>query len=653
MEWSTLFEPEEAVGHWWDAAFSAEASYPVHDDVAVELEDVRNSLGVFFRGLGGGGAMQIVPVGDQGSDHKLSLRQRLGMDREVMALAACDDETLRLPTRLAYFPTQSLNRDHYFWLAAFFTLAKEHEMVGLTSGRSLAGDLAFLRQCHQTIMAAQMRFPGLISLYRQLCTHLLACRPDRNLSGAMADMEALVVALLSQTPPQNGRAAIWLGYVTAERANSICPKDLKHNARSYRSFLPVPLWGMMEASAESAPAPIADETVEIEPGEQSEEEERHYRGKRQKYDQTERNDPLILNRFEKILSWAEMLNLNRAAEDDDEENAKKAANDLDEINLASHQHKTSTNLKLDVDIASVGVDATRLEEPVMYPEWDYRIGQYHQDHCAVVASVADTEGENWVPDEDAARRIRQVRRQFEALRPKRQTIWRQLDGDELDLDAVVRSRTDLAAGQQGSDAIWGRTQDHERDMAVAVLVDVSLSTDSYVDNYRVLDVEKEALTVLGQGLEDCGDDLAIYTFTSRKRSHVIVETVKGFDEPLQGVVSDRISAMKPGYYTRIGAAIRHVTAQMAERPNKHRLLLVLSDGKPNDLDHYEGQYGVEDTRIAVREARRKGMAVFGITVDKQARDYVPRLFGQGGFAIIGHIAQLTKALPKIYRTLID
>jgi nitric oxide reductase NorD protein len=651
MEWSTLFEPEEAVGHWWDAAFKAEASYPVFEDAAVDLEDVRNSLGVFFRGLGGSGAKQIVPVGDVGSDHKLSLRQRLGMDRESMALAACDPENLRLPSTLAYFSTQDLNRDHYFWLAAFFTTAEQLHIP--TGANGLAADLVFLRQCFQTSQLVQAQYPGLALSYDRLCEHVLQARPKRRLTGAMADMEQVVVALLCDEVPPRPRAQDWLAFVQGGDAATLPAEALVHNARSYRPFLPVPLWGQVEASDILAGAAANDQTMDVGSGEEEEQEERHYKGKRQKYDQTERNDPLILNRFEKILSWAEMLNLNRAADDDEEENARKAANDLDEINLASHQHKTSTNLKLEVDVAGAAVDTTALNAPLMYPEWDYRSGHYHQDHCAVFASTAETEGESWAPDEDAKRRIRQVRRQFEALRPKRQTIWRQLDGDELDIDAVVQSRSDLAAGHSGSDAIWGRTQDHERDMAVALLVDVSLSTDSYIDNYRVLDVEKEALTVLAHGLEDCGDDLAIYSFTSRKRQQVLVETVKEFSEPVQGVVSERISAMKPGYYTRIGAAIRHVTAELMERPNKHKLLLVLSDGKPNDLDHYEGQYGIEDTRIAVQEARRKGMAVFGITVDKQARDYVPRLFGQGGFAIIGQINHLSTALPKIYRTLID
>ena len=140
--------------------------------------------------------------------------------------------------------------------------------------------------------------------------------------------------------------------------------------------------------------------------------------------------------------------------------------------------------------------------------------------------------------------------------------------------------------------------------------------------------------------------------SSRRRAWVKVETLKDFDEPFGPVVMRRIGAVRPGYYTRIGAAIRHAVTRLEARPDRHRLLLVLTDGKPNDIDHYEGRYGIEDTRKAVQEARAKGIGVFGVTIDQKAQSYFPHLFGRGGFAIISHIAQLSVALPRIYRQLV-
>jgi nitric oxide reductase NorD protein len=373
---------------------------------------------------------------------------------------------------------------------------------------------------------------------------------------------------------------------------------------------------------------------------------------RRQLDQAEREDSLILNNMEKILGLAEAVNLNRAVDDDDEENARKAADDLDEITISKHHKRAATKLALDLDLPPEEMDLERLSVPIAYPEWDYRRDSYHQDYCAVITGTAPEDGEDWHPGADARRRIRTIRRQFEALRPKREVLRRQYDGFDLDMDAVVRNRADLAAGEPGTAAVYLDARNRERDMSVALLVDLSLSTDAWIEGRRVLDVEKEAALVFAAGLDASGGDHAIYTFTSRRRNHVRVQTVKTFDERYGPLVRQRIAALKPGYYTRIGAALRHMTHEMQDRPNRYRLVILLTDGKPNDLDHYEGRYAVEDTRKAVQEARRDGVAVFGVTVDDRARDYFPFIFGKGAYQIVGHPAKLSAALPKIYRQLV-
>lgn len=213
----------------------------------------------------------------------------------------------------------------------------------------------------------------------------------------------------------------------------------------------------------------------------------------------------------------------------------------------------------------------------------------------------------------------------------------------------MRARADLRAGNAASDRVYATTREAARDLAVGILVDVSLSTESAIEDRRVLDVEKEALAALALGLHACGDDCAIHAFTSRRRHWVSVREVKGFGEALDGRVLRRIRALRPGYYTRMGAAIRHALSRLEARPNRHRLLLLLTDGRPNDIDHYEGRYGIEDTRMAIREARRRGLKVFGITVDQHARAYFPYIFGRGAYAIFPHVGRLTTALPALYR----
>lgn len=623
-----ILDPEEFIGGYWHRLVGDAESYFRFEEAAVSFDEVRNPLGVFFHGLGGTGGVRLVPAHEQTSHHRLTFRQKLGMESERIDKPVFNGETVSLPRKIDIYPDRALNRDLYFWLAAFFVHLKEPLTLAQTA---LRADVSFLRVADRATADTLAACPGLKDRYRRLCEAMLEARPKRkHLSGIEAEVEQAVTALLSGEP-------------MPDIATDVAAKD-------YRPFLPVPLWGAFMP----AEPKLRDEREQDEEREsaQGEEDDRKRKASRKKQDQAEREDSLILNKFEKILSLAEMVNLNRAIDDDEDEDPKKAADDLDEITVSPHQKKAATKIKLDLDLPPDAVDEETLEAQLTYPEWDCRKERLLPKHCAVFVQTAPIVGENWRPDPDQKRRIRRVRRQFEALRPKRQILTAQPDGQELDMDALVRSRCDMAAGGPVTNRVYLDARNNERDLAVVLLVDVSLSTDAWIEGKRVLNVEKEALTALAHGLEACGDDHAILTFTSRRRKFVRIETVKGFDEPANSQVDQRISALKPGFYTRMGAAIRHASAVLAKRPNRHRLLLVLTDGKPNDVDHYEGRYGLEDTRMAIQEARRDGAVVFGVTVDTQARDYFPRLFGRGAYHIVGHIDRLPAALPKIYGNLV-
>ncbi|MDO8608223.1 MAG: VWA domain-containing protein [Phaeospirillum sp.] len=628
MSWLSFLELEERVGSLWHRWVGEKPSWPRHSEAEVTLDSVRPRLAVFFRGLGGDRGVQIANAAARESGHRLGFRQRIGTETERLILASRDKSCLSLPATLALFPSAELNRDLYFWLAAYFAVLEPNSLPD----DPLLADLARLTQASRATMAVLCSFPGLKPRHTALCEAVMAARPVRHLGGDEARMEAAIRALL--TDP-----------------HSPLPEMPSKAPRGYRPFLPLPLWG--EASP-TAPGKAASQDGEPESGGReengNEDEIRRKAGRRDK-DNADRNDPLILNRFEKILAMADMVNVNRASDDTDEEEARKAADDMDSMTLAPHSRKAATKLKFDLDLPPGATDASRLTGTFLLPEWDFRIAAYHPDHCSVLVGPASEEGEDWTPDPDAKRRIRAVKRQFEALRTKPQLLRAQQDGQELDADALVRARADLKASGNGSDRVWLQHRVQERDLAVMVLVDASLSTDAWIENRRVLDVEKEALAVLCHGLAACGDPFSVATFTSRKRDWVKIDVVKDFAESFGDKVMRRIGAIRPGYYTRIGAAIRHAAGRLEDRPERHRLLLVLTDGKPNDVDHYEGRYGVEDTRKAVLEARAKGLAVFGITVDRKAQGYFPHLFGRGHYAIIGHLAHLSAALPKIYRQL--
>ena len=128
-------------------------------------------------------------------------------------------------------------------------------------------------------------------------------------------------------------------------------------------------------------------------------------------------------------------------------------------------------------------------------------------------------------------------------------------------------------------------------------------------------------------------------------------TLKTFDEACNDEVRGRIQAIRPGYYTRMGAAIRYATQLLSTESSSQKLLLILTDGKPNDLDKYEGRYGIEDTRMAVREAARQGVRPFCVTIDEKARDYLPYLFGSRSYMLVRNAGELPAKLPLLYARL--
>jgi len=292
---------------------------------------------------------------------------------------------------------------------------------------------------------------------------------------------------------------------------------------------------------------------------------------------------------------------------------------------------------------------------VTYDEWDSFAGRY-LPHAATVREYEPPDADGaWALEtlNRHAALVRQIRHQFERLRARRALLGRQRAGDELDIDAAVKAIVDRRIGQPPSDRLYRDARPARRGLAISLLVDVSGSTDAGVtDDLRIIDLEKVALLLAGEALDALGDLYAIHAFSGQGASVVKITTVKAFSESSGHLTRRRISALESGGFTRLGAAVRHATRQLARQTAGHRLLLILSDGRPNDLDRYQGDYAVEDTRRAIMEARASGVYPFCLTVDRDASEYLPRIFGAAGHTILQRPQQLPTALVRAVGTLI-
>jgi nitric oxide reductase NorD protein len=294
------------------------------------------------------------------------------------------------------------------------------------------------------------------------------------------------------------------------------------------------------------------------------------------------------------------------------------------------------------------VDGSGAAGRFVYPEWQYQRRAYRDDWCVVSEQIPAGNGRATF-DVASVSLARRVRLQFEALRQL--SGWnRRLDtGDELDLDSYVESAADARGCGNRSTRIYQERVRRWRDLSVAVLMDTSRSTEAWVGEHRVIGIARDSMLVLAEALAATGDDFGLFGFASDSRLHVTCYLVKDFDETYGAAARHRMLALKPGYYTRMGAAIRHVGARLEQRASVQKLLLVLTDGRPNDpSDGYEGQYGLEDTRRSLLELRIRGVRCFGLTIDQRGREYLPALFGAGHYAVFSAPQTLPLLLPRLY-----
>ena len=289
------------------------------------------------------------------------------------------------------------------------------------------------------------------------------------------------------------------------------------------------------------------------------------------------------------------------------------------------------------------------EGAFLYPEWDHGRQHYRKNWAVVREKDVSPVTDDFVAAtlHRHGGLIRHLRRTFEAMRDEDRVLKRQTQGDDVDIDALVEALADIRDGREMTDRLFTRNHRAERSMAVMFMVDMSGSTRGWIN-----DAERESLILLCESLEILGDRYAIYGFSGVTRKRCEIFRVKSFEERYSAEVRGRISGIRPQEYTRMGFAVRHLSKRLLEAEAKTRLLVTISDGKPDDyFDGYRGPYGMEDTRKALQESMRAGIHPFCITIDREAREYLPHLYGAANYIVIDEVKQLPLRVADIYRRL--
>jgi hypothetical protein len=288
-----------------------------------------------------------------------------------------------------------------------------------------------------------------------------------------------------------------------------------------------------------------------------------------------------------------------------------------------------------------------------YPEWDYVAGEERAEWTTVLefrVKPAPPEATRALLDEHqgTAARIRRLVRNAKVSRPVR--LRRQAQGDRLDLDACIRTAIDHRIGVRPDPRVYETRVMRARDLSVLVLLDISESTrDRIRDTTRtVIQVERAAVALLAEAMAGLGDPFAVKAFCSNGRGEVRIYPVKEFAEPYDGTARARLAGLRGGLSTRLGAALRHAGTEVEAQRSHRRLILVVTDGEPSDIDVADRRYLVEDARKAVYDLGHRGIDVFCVGLDGGGENYLPRIFGRRGFVMINRVEALPDRLPMLY-----
>ena len=605
---------EEAVGKLWHSWITraAQRDFPEHK---VKLEDIHRTISLYFHAFGGNPELTIKAATNENWQAKRSFTERIAGKYWQVQLCWKDRESLYMPFSISAFPESHLNESLYLWLAALASLPEQDNT-----------EFNWVEKGQQLVLQALKQWPGLKNIYRTLSEAHVTQRhwPNKN--------------NLRHYEQQLRQAILHPGSIDI---NSINPRHLE----------PVILW--LHPLPPSTQQLDSQPTPDIQADSEIEEVQSTSRRKAKRSENGKHDEGLLAFRLESLFSWAEFINIDRPQEDDEDLDAAKTANDLDEFAVSDRNGTVKKRLKFDLDLPGSDYDDPILHQGTTLPEWDYRKQSLIPNHCNLDIMCSKDNEPCGLP-QHLSQPAKRVRALFEYMALQKQWMKMQPQGDEIDWDAYLDTVTRWKQGQESNTGLFKDVRRQQRNLSCLLLADLSLSTEASVDdNYTVIDVIRDALFLMSEALNASGDRFSIAGFSSKQRHMVRYYPIKTFQQKMTDQIRGNIQAIRPGFYTRLGAAIRYATRSLEQEHSGHRLLLILSDGKPNDVDLYEGRYGIEDTRMAIQQAKKNGIIPFCVTIDNRANEYLPYLFGQEHYIVIRNAKQLPMKLPQLYRKLTE
>jgi nitric oxide reductase NorD protein len=587
-------EFEESMGKVWDKYLNKKV-HKFDEDARVNFEDISTTLAIFHRLLGGEKAKELRITDKRTLEISRTLLEKLSFLGKEFFLTWQDDNSLYLPASLAYLPTKQENEMLYYWLVAMAIQCDTK-------------DASILEQNKNATEFLVKKYSGFALFYENAIT------------------------ILTQKYEE-------LSYLKSLENN---------NEEDLIDAHPSPLW--IYPSALTLKIAKNGESDEEEPTrEESDDKVDELQMKKQseQIDDKHETDGFLAFLPESLMSIFEQVNVDRCEDDSFDEDALYHAEDLDEVTIGQKQANLSARIKMDLEL--------QVDETIIYPlgkghfvdEWDYKKGDYLKNYAHILPHVTM----NVVPMELPARlnkTVRKIHRELDLLKLDRIKNDKLPYGDEIDIDSWIEytSHQDKSMHHQKFYTTYERKT---RDMATLLLADISLSTEGGItQEVRIIDVIKDSLMVFSEALEKLEDKFAIYTFSSLQNKKVYFHIIKNFKDKYNDLIRGRIDTIKPEYYTRMGAAIREATKILDKQQSANKLLLIVSDGKPNDEDRYDGRYGIEDTKKAIEEIKKKGITPFCITVDLDAKEYLSYLFGRDGYAVVRDGQKLPKILTDVY-----